>query len=153
MVVFPLGMRNWFVAEDQDKWSPRRCVSFLSFSQSCFTHTFHPGEHEAMTINSWIRAGNLRQWINRPDCPQLLQEFHWIFTKYFHTSLQDRAAPDKAVRLGERTHCNYSGTHYSRASTHVRNSLIMYILDGSGKAVAGSIEEINILESGPEFRV
>ncbi|KAJ7251837.1 hypothetical protein B0H12DRAFT_1018400, partial [Mycena haematopus] len=94
---------------------------------------------------------NLRRWINRPGCPPLLQEFHRMFTKYFGVNLNARVTPNKTVPLGTRAHYDYGGSHYSRASTHVGNSLIMYTK--SGKTVAGSVEEINIRESGPEFVV
>ncbi|KAJ7231180.1 hypothetical protein B0H12DRAFT_1077250 [Mycena haematopus] len=62
----------------------------------------------------------------------------------------DRQALQK-IPLGTRAHYDYGGSHYSRASTHVGNSLIMYTK--SGKTVAGSVEEIHIRESGPEFVV
>lgn len=74
-----------------------------------------------------------------------------MFSKYFGVNLHAQVIPDKTVPRGTRAHCDYGGTHYSRASTHVGNSLIMYI--ESGRTVAGSIEEINIRESGPEFLV
>ena len=55
-------------------------------------------------------------------------------------------------------HCGRSDTdfrvkQYSRASTQVGNSLILYIEQGSGKVIAGSIEQISAHESDLEFRV
>ncbi|KAJ7749123.1 hypothetical protein B0H16DRAFT_1725162 [Mycena metata] len=99
-------------------------------------------------------GGNLRRWINQANCPPLLREFHRIFTKYFGSNLGG-AGPqnsDKNVSLGPHAHCDYGGVHYSRASTHIGNSLISYTT-GAGKVVAGSIESIEILETGPQFLV
>jgi hypothetical protein len=76
-----------------------------------------------------------------------------LFTKYLGVSLNEEAPSHQNPRLGVRAHLDYEGGHYSRASTHVGNSLILYIEQGSGKVIAGSIEEITSLESGPEFRV
>ncbi|KAJ7086813.1 hypothetical protein B0H15DRAFT_781765 [Mycena belliarum] len=111
------------------------------------------GQHEATVVQSWIRAGNLRRWINQANCPPLLREFHRIFTKYFGSNLGG-AGPhsDKNVSLGPHAHCDYGGVHYSRASTHIGNSLISYTT-GTGKVFAGSIESIEILETGPQFLV
>ncbi|KAJ7099239.1 hypothetical protein B0H15DRAFT_771406 [Mycena belliarum] len=114
------------------------------------------GEHEATVLNTWIRGANLRRWINRPDCPAVLLEFHRLFSLYLGINLGDKPAPEKSSNKkadSEAAHYDHEGVHYSRSSTHLGNSLVMYFLPSSGKTYAGSIEKIVVGKGTVDFTV
>ncbi|KAJ7163656.1 hypothetical protein C8R46DRAFT_902178 [Mycena filopes] len=97
-------------------------------------------------MNTWIRGANLRCWINRPSCPAVLVEFYRLFNLTLGINLGDGSQPGtSSVKAADSSpaYFQYDGVHYSRASTHLGNSLIMYVED-SGKTHAGSIEEISV---------
>ncbi|KAJ7776952.1 hypothetical protein DFH07DRAFT_951571 [Mycena maculata] len=110
------------------------------------------GQHEATIMNTWIRSANLRRWINRPGCPAALREFYRLFTLHLGLNLGDRNPPVKSRTKSVEhrpAHYQYDGVNYSRAQTHLGNSLILY-LDDSGKTWAGSIEEIIVNANGKD---
>ncbi|KAJ6550110.1 hypothetical protein B0H19DRAFT_905926, partial [Mycena capillaripes] len=113
------------------------------------------GQHKATILNTWIRGANLRRWINRPDCPAVLLEFHRLFSSYLGVNLGDKSAPGKSsIKAAESrpVHYEHKGVHYSKATTHLGNSLVIY-LAVSGKTYAGSIEEIIVGKTKTEFKV
>ncbi|KAJ7016118.1 hypothetical protein C8F04DRAFT_1349919, partial [Mycena alexandri] len=102
------------------------------------------GQHEATLLNTWIRAANLRRWINRPNCPAVLREFYRLFTRILGINLGDRTEAGKTdMKAADSRPANYQydGVHYSRSSTHLGNSLVIHV-GSTGKTYAGSIEEI-----------
>ncbi|KAJ7089606.1 hypothetical protein C8R44DRAFT_613175 [Mycena epipterygia] len=114
------------------------------------------GEHEATILNTWIRGANLRRWITRPDCPTVLREFHRLFSLYLGMNLGDKPEPEKfSVKTAETrpAHYDHEGAHYSRSSTHLGNSLVLYVEAVSGKTYAGSVEEIVVGKEKVEFKV
>ena len=36
-----------------------------------------------MMAKSFVRGANLRAWLNRKECPQIIKEFKILFDKYF----------------------------------------------------------------------
>src|SRR6202000_55327 len=101
------------------------------------------GEHEVTVMKTWMRAANLRRWINCPDCPEVLRQFNRLFRLYLGLTLGDEAAhkrrqPNDSAR--EMAHFNYQGIHFSRASAHLGNSLVSFM--DMGQVCYGSIEEI-----------
>ncbi len=112
---------------------------------------------------AFTRATSLRRWIARPDCPEFLRECQAVFNKTFgrgqsNPNISDDNLPQSAfvptpgelqhlisetsVALRARHH--YDDVIFSRASTHVGNSLILfYPAEGStGDPIPGSIEYI-----------
>ncbi|KAJ6626533.1 hypothetical protein B0H10DRAFT_2211135 [Mycena sp. CBHHK59/15] len=101
-------------------------------------------------MNTWIRSANLHRWINRPGCPAALRDFYRLFTLHLGINLGDRNPPVKSrTKTVEHrpAHYQYKRVNYSRATTHLGNSLILY-LAASGRTWAGSIKEIIVNASG-----
>lgn len=100
-------------------------------------------------LKSFIRGGNLRRWLNRADCPQVILEFKRLFDLSFDaTKSRDEEAPGKD---GEHAHHTYKGVNYSRASTHLGNSLVIFYPSNSVDAVAGSIQKIEVVDNEVKF--
>jgi len=115
---------------------------------------------------TFTRAARLRQWLGRPDSDPFLKECKWVFDKAFgsgqsvdeHVSSNNEPAhcrtqsiPPKLASLINDTRVHLAarykdeeGIIYSRAATHVGNSLIMFYPDGNFKhtPVPGSIQYI-----------
>lgn len=126
------------------------------------------GQLESTMFAAFTRATSLRRWIARPDCPEFLRECQAVFNKTFgggnpDPNLSDDNLPqsafvptprelqhlisDTSVALRARHH--YDDVIFSRASTHVGNSLILFypIGDSANSAsdpIPGSIEYIII---------
>ncbi|KAJ7668611.1 hypothetical protein DFH06DRAFT_944658, partial [Mycena polygramma] len=100
------------------------------------------GELESTITESFIRGANLRRWLNRADCPQVIKEFKALFDKAFtpRRDLDEESAPLDVD--GERAYYTYQGGQFSRASSHLGNSLILYRPPGSIDPIAGSIQKI-----------
>ncbi|KAJ7048866.1 hypothetical protein C8F01DRAFT_1356763 [Mycena amicta] len=101
------------------------------------------GEHEKIIVTTWTRMANLRRWLLRQDCPPILREFYSIMCRYLNIAQEDsdRTADytDGEERL--RAHYDINGMHFSRARTHLGNSMIEYAtLEGVVRV--GSIEDI-----------
>ncbi|KAF7328142.1 Glycoside hydrolase family 92 protein [Mycena venus] len=114
------------------------------------------GQHEATILNTWIHGANLRRWITRPNCPAVLVEFHHLFSLYLGINLGDIDAPVTSnIKTGEYrpTHYDHDGVHYSKSTTHLGNSLVLYVEPVSGKTYAGSIEEIVVGKQKAEFKI
>ncbi|KAF7371499.1 hypothetical protein MVEN_00004500 [Mycena venus] len=93
------------------------------------------GQHEAMILNTWIRGANLRRWINRPDCPAVLLEFHQLFSLYLGVNLGEGSTPgNSSIKRAESrpAHYEHDGVNYSKSTTHLGNSLVMYVEPGTG---------------------
>ncbi len=101
-----------------------------------------------------MRAANLRRWLKRPNCPKVLQEFRRLFNLHHGTRLADPEArpeietkPRKTgLQNGEQAYYDFAGMHFSRAETHVGNSLVSYL--DEGKTRFGSIEKIKVTPEG-----
>lgn len=103
------------------------------------------GEMEATILTSWMRGANLRRWLGRSDCPQVILEFKRLFDLAFtRRNFRDEEAP-KPGKDREHAHYTYNGRNYSRASTHLGNSLILFYPQYSASATAGSIQKIYVV--------
>ncbi|TFK72422.1 hypothetical protein BDN72DRAFT_869515 [Pluteus cervinus] len=124
------------------------------------------GQEEATMLHTYLQAASLRRWVAQRDCPVAIQEIKSLFDRIYgtptdinndgkissneespeHTSSHDRIPPhlNGLVPAGSklRAHFRHQGINYSRASTHLGNSLIEYHLDEGGAIVPGSIQHI-----------
>ena len=128
------------------------------------TLIFFLGQLESSLTKSFIAASKLRRWLNRTDAPFFIKECKAVFDKAFGLTSKESAVlanPEtlggtdtltpsdlyplvKQDRVALRAHASYAGTNYSRSSTHVGNSLIIYWARGdvSGAPSVGSIKYI-----------
>ncbi|KAF7324374.1 hypothetical protein MVEN_02647000 [Mycena venus] len=105
------------------------------------------GEMEASILKSFMRGANLRRWLNRSDCPQVIREFKRLFDLAFTPRDFREETPPKNDQ--EHAHYNFQGVNYSRASTHLGNSLVLFYPLNSTQATAGSIEKITGADRRP----
>jgi len=91
-----------------------------------------------------MRGANLRRWLDRRDCPELLRQFHRLYSIHVANKTDPRDPETKYSSRLERAHFNYEGMHFSRASTHLGNSLVSF--DFNGATRFGSIEKIQVTE-------
>lgn len=84
-------------------------------------------------------CANLRQWLHRPDCPEIIWQFKLLFDKAFS---HDHNAP--TCRLMDRASYMHNGVVFSHCSTHLGNSLVMYYpLPTCSTPISGSIQTID----------
>lgn len=104
------------------------------------------GPLEQTIVRSFTRGANLRWWLNRDDCPEALRQFKLLFDKAF--SRKPQKDEKYHPRRTEVAHITYNGVNYSRATTHLGNSLVLYYARASPTAIntptAGSIEKIMV---------
>jgi hypothetical protein len=108
---------------------------------------------EATILKSYMRAANLRRWLTRKDCPEVIRQFKRLFDLAFSRQtmreLNDAVSGDDR----EKAHLSFNGVNFSRASTHLGNSLIIFRPNGENVAVAGSIEKIQVINNNVTFVV
>jgi hypothetical protein len=98
-------------------------------------------------LRSHMRAANLRRWLRRSNCPEIIRQFKSLFDKAFisvngEPPQTNIPLPKSPREVAHRTH---NGINYSRASTHLGNSLVLYYPSAhSVTPVAGSIEKITL---------
>ncbi|KAJ7050117.1 hypothetical protein C8F01DRAFT_1348131 [Mycena amicta] len=112
------------------------------------------GEHEKIIVTTWTRMANLRRWLLRQDCPPILREFYSIMCRYLNIAQEDSDRTADYTDGEERLHAHYdiNGMHFSRARTHLGNSMIEYAtLEGVVRV--GSIEDIRQGPGGTQFVV
>ena len=119
---------------------------------------------EVSMFSSYIAASKLRRWLSRPNAPTFIKECKELFDDVFasrrkdSTIFEDNSIHDcKTVRMLSdlhhlmpatmvtlRAHMSHADVTYSRLSTHLGNSLILYFSEGSttGGPIAGSIKYI-----------
>lgn len=114
-------------------------------------------------FTAFTRATSLRRWIARPDCPPFLRECQLLFTKTFgggraNTDSHDDEIPQSAFSptppalrgiiaepsVALRARHQHDNVGFSRATTHVGNSLILYYPSGNFETdpIPGSIQYI-----------
>lgn len=105
----------------------------------CISHK-RIGPLEATMVKAWARGANLRRWLCRPDCPEVIRQFKHLFDKAFDST---RSPRNDQAGLTEMAHFVHNGVRYSRANTHLGNSLIFYYPHGaSTNSCVGSIQKI-----------
>ncbi|KAJ7738839.1 hypothetical protein DFH07DRAFT_965938 [Mycena maculata] len=98
------------------------------------------GETEATMLTSFMRGANLRRWLNRPDCPQVILEFKRLFDLAFtRRNFRDEGDVPEPGANCEPARYRYKGLIYSRASTDLGGSLVMYYPPDSTSATAGKL--------------
>jgi hypothetical protein len=119
------------------------------------------GQMEATMVKSYMRSGNLRRWLRRPDCLAIIRQVAALFEKVFppFDPLAETTSPAPKLPKDERAHYtvqNYLGkVTYSRASTHLGNSIILYYdAKHRNTVVAGQIQKIKgTADESPTFAV
>jgi hypothetical protein len=112
---------------------------------------------ESTIVKSYIHSSNLRRWLRRPGCPEAIRELKRLFDKTFPPLFP---APETG---GDRTRTDaahytvdghFGKVNYSRRSTHVGNSVILYYPSpDSPYFVAGEIQKIDLVDGKPTFTV
>lgn len=94
-----------------------------------------------------MKGANIRWWLSREDCPEVIRQFKLFFDKAFsHDPQEERHAREE--RMKEVAHIRHDGRNFSRATTHLGNSLICYYPSQTASApVAGSIQKITVNNS------
>ena len=119
-------------------------------------------------LQSYLKGAKLRSWLSRPDCPTAIRECKILLDKAYcfpngnpditHDGLVVKTEPSRETKVpyelrnvvGRQTAVlrahvkDKTGVIYSRASTHLGNSLIFFYPQGdrSSKPVPGSIKYI-----------
>ena len=97
------------------------------------------GPLEQSILQSQKRGANIRWWLSQNDCPEVIRQFKIVFDKAFSPWLPR----DSRDSSGEVAHIVFDGVRYSRAATHLGNSLISYYPSKSSTVpVVGSIQKI-----------
>jgi hypothetical protein len=92
-------------------------------------------------MKSYMRGANLRRWLKRPECPEVIQQFKHLFDVAFTS--KSRNVEATTLKSAERAYYTYNGFIFSRSSTHLGNSLILYYPTLSSTIpIAGSIQSI-----------
>ena len=109
-----------------------------------------------MTL-SYLKAGRLKQWLGWPDSPAFLRECKALFDKAFGERSDNHPAasafgpvPDhlktviRGPQIALRATHTVNGVVYSRTSTHIGNSLVVFYPGGNHSScpVPGSIQHI-----------
>ena len=94
-----------------------------------------------------MRGANLRRWLRRPNCPEVVRQFKVLFDKAFSSGTPDSSAnepePKSPLSDREQAHLSYNGVVFSRSSTHLGNSLVLYYPTlSSTDPIAGSVQTI-----------
>jgi len=114
---------------------------------------------EATLAKSFVKGANLRRWLNRKDCPELVRALKDIFNKSFKSAQQQLSGQEEpqtypSLDSFDCAHYTYKGVNYSRAQTHLGNSLVkFYPSSSSTEAVVGSIQRIDIQQGHPFFYI
>ncbi|KAF9544839.1 hypothetical protein CPC08DRAFT_616641, partial [Agrocybe pediades] len=109
------------------------------------------GMMEQTILKSYTKGANLRRWLRRPDCPEVVRQFKHLFDKAFSPHIHPDSEPrtDTGPIPVEVAHYRHNSVNYSRARTHVGNSLVLYYpTPRSTSPVAGSIQKITTSSQG-----
>jgi hypothetical protein len=135
------------------------------------------GQQESTLLRSYIQAAKLKYWLNRPSCPPVFRDVKALFDRFVSPLIntdpidvrEDRttsptptnATPEdlrqlihvRRVVLHART--LHGGSVYTRHSTHVGNSLILFYPSGARdmQPTPGIIRYIFEGEQGVHFAV
>ncbi|KAJ7602580.1 hypothetical protein FB45DRAFT_758086 [Roridomyces roridus] len=118
----------------------------IGYLQKIHTTNRVGGELEGILTRSFLRGASLRRWLRRSDCPEVIKQFKAMFDRAFSPRTDSDSPP--LAKDGERAHYTFNGANFSRASTHLGNSLILYYPSHSAiTPIPGSIENI-VCEGG-----
>ncbi|KAJ7238888.1 hypothetical protein C8J57DRAFT_1439047 [Mycena rebaudengoi] len=115
----------------------------IGYLQKIHTNNHIGGELEGILTRSFLRGGTLRRWLRRPDCPEIIKQFKAIFDRAFTPRSAAVGTSPPPAQDGDRARYMFNGVGFSRASTHLGNSLVLYYpLVSATTPIAGSIEQI-----------
>lgn len=118
-------------------------------------------------MRSFFRGAKLRQWLGRSDCPKVINECGAILDNIYDGVIEPDDMVGKqvtlpnelALKIGSKTgmlraHHRTNGVVFSRASTHVGNSLVIYSPNHDPQLpdVYASIQYIFRLSQNEEWR-
>lgn len=136
---------------------------------------WYAGQQESTLLRSYIKAAKLKYWLNRPSCPPVFREVKWLFDKFVSPSINANPSdgcqghpmastikeviPEDLRQLIQlrravlHARTFHEGSIYTRDSTHVGNSLILYYPDGlrNVQPIPGTIKYIFETERGVCF--
>ncbi|KAF9455317.1 hypothetical protein BDZ94DRAFT_1327639 [Collybia nuda] len=124
--------------------------------QKINTNDIIGGPLEQTILRSLMRAANLRRWLRRSDCPEIIRQFKNLFDKAFSSVSPEETTPNIPLPHVSRevAHYTHNGYNYSRASTHLGNSLVLYYpMASSVMPVAGSIEKMTVSAKGVQLLI
>jgi hypothetical protein len=113
------------------------------------------GELEATIAKSFWRGANLRRYLNRADCPEVIKQLKKLFDLSFSPRNDRSAESVPAENDKDRAHYTHQGVNYSRASTHLGNSLVLYYPSSAPteSPIAGSIQRIETAGDNTIFHI
>ncbi|KAJ7775904.1 hypothetical protein DFH07DRAFT_732124 [Mycena maculata] len=115
----------------------------IGFLQKINTANHIGGELEGTLTKSFLRGANLRRWLRRSDCPEIIKQFKAIFDRAFAPQSERAGTSPPLVRDSNHAHYMFNGTNFSCALMHLGNSLVLYYPSTSAsEPIAGSIEKI-----------
>ncbi|KAG1797468.1 uncharacterized protein HD556DRAFT_1441029 [Suillus plorans] len=124
------------------------------------------GQQESTLLWSYIKAAKLKYWLNHLSCPPVFREVKWLFDKFVSPSINANPSdgfqghpmastikeviPEDLRQLIQlrravlHARTLHKGSIYTRDSTHVGNSLILYYPDGlrNVQPIPGTIKYI-----------
>lgn len=112
-------------------------------------------------VTSYIRGASLRRWLARADCPAVIKACKTLFDKAFSPKSEDLLGDDgndlgvvtlpsdlrnatNLLKASLMARCRFRGFIYSRSSTHLGNSLVLFHKGGDRRLspVPGCIKHI-----------
>jgi hypothetical protein len=148
----------------------------FGISISCIVSSFelsdpsNSGQMESTLLHSFLRAGNLKRWLAKPDCPAVIKECKLLFDKIYlpkvpedHSSNVhgDMYADDAGTMSNTipmdlrpllasfqhqiiiRARLRHNGVMLATSKTHIGNSLVQFYPQGNRSTpVPGSIKYI-----------
>ncbi|KAK0441766.1 uncharacterized protein EV420DRAFT_1278587, partial [Desarmillaria tabescens] len=101
------------------------------------------GELESTILMTFNRGANLCRWVHRPDCPELIVQFKRLFDKAFGNKQRNNSDAQTSEETAEHAYHTFQGITYSRSTTHLGGSLVLYYpTTSSSNPIAGSIQRI-----------
>ncbi|KAG1836959.1 hypothetical protein DFJ58DRAFT_615406, partial [Suillus subalutaceus] len=94
----------------------------------------------------------LKHWLNRPSCPPVFRDVKSLFDRFVSPTVD--AIIEDSLRAVLHARVTYKGSIYTRESTHVGNSLVLYYPDGvMHTQIPGTIRYIFRTKDGLGFAV
>lgn len=85
----------------------------------------------------------MRRWLRCPDCPEVIKQFKAIFDWAFTPLSESVGTSPPLEKDGDRAQYMFNGVNFSRASTHLGNSLVLYYSSALLSApIPGSMERM-----------
>ncbi|KAJ7900462.1 hypothetical protein B0H13DRAFT_2336567 [Mycena leptocephala] len=132
---------------------PSRLLAMLDHSMALFQAVVIACRFAVTTVRATAYRNFIKDWLSHPNCPDVIKQFKCLFDLAYtpRRNLNEVSAP-LAVD-GERAHYTYRGVNFSRASTDLGNSLILYYPSLEADPIAGTIEKIVTQGDVTEFTV